>query len=694
MWYGGNAAFLNWRVGYAVSPQGLDYNIKEIFDSIRVVVRNVPPGAFDSPRLSFSAEFKSGSTPVDTLELFDDGLHGDSLENDAVYANTWKSPSAGTYSIDLKLTLSGMADTLKFEMYNAGSVITRSNQTFTKIDTSLVCTIGGYSQSGSWGDFNNDGYPDLFIANGGRTAASNKNFLFLNNGNWNFESITEGDMVNFTSTYGSGGGSWGDYDDDGDLDIFVSFFSNQNNHLYRNDGNGTFTRITEGTVVNDGGDSAGPSWVDYDNDGDLDLFVINDINQKNFLYRNDGNGSFTKITEGAIVNDIAQNHLAASWADFDNDRDMDVFVANNVHDRLYVNNGNGTFSSLTTGDIVNDGKFSLFGSWGDYDNDGNLDLFVSTYFSTNDFLYNGSGDTTFQKITSGPIVENPTGVCNGVWSDLDNDGDLDLFVSSWLENNRYYRNDGNGNFTQVTSGDFVNEKGGGVSIADIDRDGFLDIFIARGAVGAPYDNRIYANDGNNNSWLSIKCIGTASSRSAIGSRVRAKAAIDGIPVWQMREIAQQNHFNGASILDVHFGFGNATVIDSLVIQWPSGLQELYQGLALNDFYTATEGGGIVSQIEPQSTDSKLPGTYRLMQNYPNPFNPVTNIEFQIPNSEFVTLKIFNLLGEEVATLVNETKPAGRYTVTWDATGFASGLYFYRIELNQGYQHTKKLMLLK
>jgi len=213
-----------------------------------------------------------------------------------------------------------------------------------------------------------------------------------------FTKITIGDLVNDGAN--SQACSWGDYDNDGDLDLFVANRNNQNNFLYLNNGNGTFTKVTSGSIVNDGGDSQGGSWGDYDNDGDLDLFVANRNNQNNFLYLNNGNATFTKISSGSIVNDGGHSE-ACSWGDYDNDGDLDLFVANryNQNNFLYLNNGNGTFTKVTSGSIVNDGGDSQGGSWGDYDNDGDLDLFVANRNNQNNFLYLNNGNATFTKIS-------------------------------------------------------------------------------------------------------------------------------------------------------------------------------------------------------------------------------------------------------------------------------------------------------
>ncbi len=241
------------------------------------------------------------------------------------------------------------------------------NGTFTKITSgSLVSGVGG-SYGCSWADYDNDGDLDLFVANGGGPNSSQNNYLYRNDGNGQFTKITVGVVV--TDVGKAGCGNWGDYDNDGYLDLFVAFVANesQNNSLYKNNRNGSFTKITTGSIVNDGGASLNANWGDYDNDGDLDLYVSNGgfVSEKNFLYNNNGDETFTKITTGDLVNDLAAHH-SSNWIDYDNDGDLDLFVANlNAKSNLYANNGNGTFTKITTGAIVNNVSFSIGSCWGE-----------------------------------------------------------------------------------------------------------------------------------------------------------------------------------------------------------------------------------------------------------------------------------------------------------------------------------------
>ncbi|MEE9463962.1 MAG: FG-GAP-like repeat-containing protein, partial [Candidatus Neomarinimicrobiota bacterium] len=322
----------------------------------------------------------------------------------------------------------------------------------------------------------------------------------------------------------------------------------------------------------------------YDNDGDLDLFVTNQ--QSNFLYTNNGDGLFARVTTGAVTTDWSESY-GSSWCDYDNDGDLDLFVANRGESNcLYANNGDGTFLKVTDGPVVTDGGYSRGGSWGDYDNDGDLDLFVTNQ-QTN-FLYTNHGDGLFARVTTGLIVTDTSDSYGSSWGDYDNDGDLDLFVSNIDGNNCLYANNGDGSFNKVTTATVVNDEKAstGCSWGDYDGDGDLDLFVAN----ADQDNLLYINRGSSNSWVNIQLVGTVSNRSAIGAKVWIKATVDAeTPIWQLQEIASQTGYASQNSLNAEFGLGIATVIDSIRIEWPSGLMQVLTDVAVNQFLIIEEG---------------------------------------------------------------------------------------------------------
>ena len=580
-------------------------------------------------------------------------------------------------------------------------------QPFTKITQGDIVNDDRYSEGSSWGDVNNDYYPDLFVPD----AYSDKtNLLFINNGDGSFSTVISGPVVSDIST--SSGGCFGDFNNDGYLDLFVQNYFGNNNHFYLNQGNGIFSKVTSGIIVSDGGYSFNSSVVDFNNDGNLDVFVDNGAftgtGGNNFLYQGNGDGTFNKIIYGEIVNDGEQS-LSSGWCDYDEDGDMDLFVANGgtfnyigIDNFLYKNNNDSTFTRITEGIVVNDLGNSAGVSWGDYDNDGDFDLFVANWGGENNFLYQNNGDASFTKITTGVIVNDGGHSVAGAWGDADNDGDLDLFVTNdYNENNCFYENNGNGSFTKLFEGSFVNDGGrsNGATWVDYNMDGFLDLFVPNGQQPSQ-SNFLYRNNGSSaNNWINIICVGIISNRSAIGTKIRAKAVINSQPVWQLRQVSGQTGFNAQNSFNIEFGFGDAAIIDSLIIIWSGGTVDVYDNVQVNKFYKATEGDALEEIIITHvKNDTESQDGYVLFNNFPNPFNSNTTIKFTIPSkvrrqTSNVTLIVYDILGNEVATLVNDKKQPGIYAVVFEAGNLPSGIYFYEFSV-ENFNETKKFLLLK
>ena len=553
-------------------------------------------------------------------------------------------------------------------------------QLFSKRTSGPVVARTNFSTSGSWGDLDGDGDQDLFVTNWDASF----NELFVNDGKGAFLEVTDDiavrELANATS------GRWVDFDRDLDLDLFVTNLAG-GNFLYRNE-RGFFARITTDILVLDPGSFRVSSWADYDSDGTLDLVVTQRFDQNNALYRNHY-GKFLKIEDVPITSD-GGNSTCACWGDYDDDGDVDLFVGNtdNQNNFLYENKGRAFgFERVTRSVVVNDSGRTASCAWVDYDNDGDLDLFIANVGGQNNVLYTNDGTGQFSKVTEGVLV-NDGGDSNGsTWADFDNDGDLDVFISNRAgENNSLYLNNGDGGFVKVENDVAVNDGGNSLtaSYADMDRDGDLDLFVANN--GEP--NFLYENLGTGHNWIILRLRGTRSNTQAIGAKVRLKATIGGRSIWQMRHVVGGSD-NSQSSYEVHFGLGEAARIDSIVVEWPSGLEEYVVDVSANQVGEFLEGQ--VTGVA--STDQAVPNQFVLHQNYPNPFNPTTTIEFTLPQGEFVTLTVYDLLGREVETLVARRLGAGTHRVTWDARGLTSGLYVY--ELRAGaFTARKKLMLLK
>lgn len=500
------------------------------------------------------------------------------------------------------------------------TIVGASGQTFTKITTGPVVSTDADSRSVNWVDINNDGLVDLFISNG--KAGGQNNMLYINLGGGQFTNVTSDSIV--LDYKPSDGATFADCDNDGDLDAFVVNWYNQNNLFYTNDGAGNFTAISSVPVVTSGGYSETASWGDYDNDGLLDLYVTRSggtvSTNKNLLYHNDGGNAFTKILSGTPVTDATISRCV-NWTDMDDDGDLDLFVTNegnfNNDENIYRNDGSGLFTKITTGELVTNGAFTMSSSWGDYDNDGDLDVFLSNDRASN-ALFRNEGNLNFTKISSDTVSNTNAHSFSSAWSDIDNDGDLDLFVTNSYytitkQLNFLYINNGDGSFSRINNTVPATDSSWsyGCAFADYDNDGFEDLAVATvnfNNIDEP--DFLYHNDGNNNQWITIKLIGTITNKSAIGTKIRINAIINGMHVWQMREISAQTSYCGQNDLRAHFGLGNATIIDSMIVEWFSGSKEIFSNININQFITVTEGQGISDLTKIENN--------LIVKIYPNP----------------------------------------------------------------------------
>ncbi|MBL9135377.1 MAG: CRTAC1 family protein [Verrucomicrobiales bacterium] len=459
---------------------------------------------------------------------------------------------------------------------------------FTRVSDGAIATDEARSNTAAWGDYDNDGWLDLFV---GHNGAEETDVLYHNHRDGTFQRVTS-TVVSESLAGQTHASAWIDYNNDGALDLFVATLTSVPNRLYRGDGHGGFTLMTEediGVLASDVGNSVGASWADWDRDGHLDLFVPNGAlvyDQADFLFRNLGNGRFERVLQSPIAKPQLSS-TQGSWADYDNDGDPDLFVTHSQDEgnSLFRNDGPQGFIQVAAAAGVGFRGDSSGAAWGDYDNDGHLDLFVTNIrlgqAATRNYLFHNQGNGTFQRLTNNVLTADTGHFTSGTWVDFDNDGLLDLFVavdsSPGPGYNRLYRNLGSGNFVRITGGALVTDaaNAGGCAWGDYNNDGFPDVIVANGTIHSAQRNGLYRNNGNTNGWLKLKCVGTQSNRSAIGTRIRVKATISGHEVWQLRQIAGSEGWLSFNALEAIFGLGNAPMAEVVHIEWPSGgVQEL------------------------------------------------------------------------------------------------------------------------
>jgi len=504
-------------------------------------------------------------------------------------------------------------------------------------------------------DYDGDGFQDIYFVNGrdlhnqGITA---RNALYRNNGDFTFTDVTEQAGVPGTG-YGLGC-VWGDYDNDGWPDLFVTQFGR--NVLYHNNGDGTFTDVTDkaGVAGMDFGTlfHSGATFFDYDRDGRLDLYVGGYVDlgpnapryctvsgtrtscppsaykgTADILYHNNGDGTFSNVTKAAKIYQPHGKNLAVAAGDYDNDGWPDLFVANDgINAYLYHNERNGTFEEIGTqnGMGLASGGYAMAAmciSLGDYDNDGALDLFISDFQGNSDHLWHNDGKGFFDEVTEQAHISAPTrGVLGfgGGFFDYDNDGWLDLFVANghvypevervspevkFKQINSLFHNEHNGRFTEITRsagpGFQTPYVGRGVAFADFDNDGFVDLVV--GNNGDP--PLLLRNMGGNGShFVNFKLAGRKSNRDAMGARIHLVAGA----LSQIREIAGGGSYLSQSDLRANFGLGKATRIATLEVTWPSGKKQVFRDLEADKFYLLEEGSDQISlqRLVPRAQNAK------------------------------------------------------------------------------------------
>jgi hypothetical protein len=506
-------------------------------------------------------------------------------------------------------------------------------------------------------DYDHDGWVDLFLVNGWRLEGfpSGKEphcRLFKNNRDGTFTDVSIGSGLEHKTGWGQAC-CVGDYDNDGFDDLFVTYYGQ--NALYRNYGDGTFTDVTaQAGLIQPGPKirwNSGCTFVDYDRDGHLDLFVANYVDfdlktapkpedgpctykgilvacgppglpgGKNILYHNNGNGTFTDVSEKAgMWTAVGVYGLSVAASDLDNDGWPDIYVANDsAPATLYQNQKDGTFRDIAieAGAALSAEAKPQAGmgvSIGDYDRTGKFDVVKTNFAGDTDSLYTNLGDGNFEDRTypSGLGVNTRLLGWGVGFFDMDNDGWLDILMSNghvypevdnsktdlkYAEHKYLYRNLRNGRFEEVTDkggpGILENAPARGCAFGDYDNDG--DIDIAVNCINAP-PQLLRCDSTLHRSWIKIKLVGTKTNRSGIGSRVIVTAATDPHaerPLVQMEELRSGGSYFSQNDLRLHFGLDQAKQADLVEVRWLSGQVDQFKNLEANRFYVLQEGGKVL-----------------------------------------------------------------------------------------------------
>jgi len=479
-------------------------------------------------------------------------------------------------------------------------------------------------------DFDNDGFLDLVVSTWDTQGQLR---FFRNNGDGSFSERTS--EAGLDGLYGGLNIIQADYDNDGNVDFLVTRgawqaeLGRRPNSLVRNNGDGTFADVTfDAGLGRVHYPSQTASWGDYDNDGDLDLYVGNEMTQAVYapsqLFRNNGDGTFIDVAEAAGVRNLARAK-AVVWGDYDADGLPDLYVSNfGQANRLYRNTGDGTFvdEAARLGVAEPIGSFPAW-FW-DVDNDGRLDLYVSAYTADIEHLaadalgvpvnipmsrlYRGTDDRRFEEVAENYGLREPAAAMGANFGDLDNDGYLDFYLGTGYPDyhtvmpNLMYRNQDGRGFSNVTySGGFGHlQKGHAVAFADLDNDGDQDVFEQMGGAfpGDRFGNALYENPGFGNRWVTVKLQGVRSNRSAVGARIRV-VVVDAAGEGQRsiyRHVNSGGSF-GANPLRQTIGLGDVSRIERIEVFWPTtGLTQTFVDVPIDTGIHIVEGEESYSQL--------------------------------------------------------------------------------------------------
>jgi hypothetical protein len=497
-----------------------------------------------------------------------------------------------------------------------------------------------------------------------------------------------------------------DYDNDGDKDIF--FGSDERLFLLRNDDN-VFTEISE-SVGLIGHIPAGfiasweyniGAWVDIDLDGDLDVTICQSNNPDLYLFRND-DGIFTDVaaeygftgfvplgTDGDRGNTTSRMH----WIDFDMDGDLDLSAG-----QFLFRNENGVYTEIAQSSGLNPSLPIQNSDWFDFDNDGDLDFLKTCTFPENQGCFmelwenqDGAFVEASDLINHNSVLNLSRGLAIG---DFDNDGDQDIFIDHNQEEDldalmlnhefepgaRYFEN-----IIDYVGINVMGDRKGGAFI-DYDHDGFLDLYIP----AADVNHHLYHNDGNNNNWVGFILEGKQSNRDAIGTVVKLYAGGE----IQLRYTKCPDGWLRQNNPWIHFGLGQTTIIDSVVINWPLGLTEVLTDVEINQYHEIKEGE-TTSHVGLNMATTPI--ACNLIQNYPNPFNPHTNITYTMSHPGDAKFNISNLLGKEIITYEKMHQLTGTYNLSWDGknkngSNVPTGIYICRFETKDFISSTKMLLI--
>lgn len=549
---------------------------------------------------------------------------------------------------------------------------------------------------------------------------------------------------------------WGDYDGDGDLDLLVTHHAPGPDDLYRNNGGGAFTQISFASNEDSGATTRSGSWADFNDDGRLDLVTASLMDGALFInrgpakfrykrlpldrfdntrdvlvadYNGDGrlDGVLTRgLSPGIGFHNVLIEHIGSTgimvnsavddqqyesttgcWGDVDSDGFSDLHVnTNGGAPNEFFRNDNGMLVATIDPALSADYGRTQSCSWGDFDNDGDLDL-VTTNFEDPTRLFRNDG--TFTDVI-GNLATNPNGGVGSSWGDVDNDGDLDLVITRDDAIATLYLNDGTGQFKGIDFGGTDSESPR-VALTDDDGDGDLDIYISRGGFTRSQRNLLYRNTttgstprlasgGSDNNWLEVDLRRTSGrNRFGVGALVYAYATIDGQPHTLLRFASTQSGLGAQNGNRLHFGLGDATTVDSLVVAWPAGVNDeatVVTGVVVNQILVVTGDEDEMVRV-PVAASTAQAEAFAVESIYPNPSADAVTMVVRSGADAPVLVEVFDVMGRRVKGLEAVASPGSVVEIGWDGAdemgrSLAGGVYVVRVRQGADQQVTKLTLL--
>lgn len=559
------------------------------------------------------------------------------------------------------------------------------NRTFTSTDITANLAVNFPAQGAGWADFNLDGKLDLFIGND-----RGLNQLFKNLDYYTFEDISEtAGVEDDDHTYGV---SWGDLNNDRYPDIFVApchpnIGALSVKNLYLNNGDETFTNINVTAGVNDSLPSWGIVWLDYNNDNYLDVFIANMFKSDsrpgyNKLYRNNRNNTFSDISDSAGVGgEASENSWGCAAADFDNDGWIDIYVANdNQNHRIYKNNGDGTFTDVAGIAGISEHLHRVV-AVADYNNDGFIDIFTAGRFA-NRLMLNNGGANHWLSIKARGIASNLFGI--GTRVELYSNGlrqirEINAGDSFCSQNDNLTAHFGLGTNTNIDS--IVLRWPSGITdiIYRVSNNQQITIVEGVGINNAP-------------STLQLSYPIDASTLASFENQFTWQKSAD----IEENGLSYSLYIFGEGVDTIITNIPDTTVIINLDFLEPGNTYNWT--VDATDGYSITSSTDVLGftmdiQLGVIETSTNHLNNYSIDQNYPNPFNPSTEIKFNLPIQSHVLIEVYNILGKKVLSLIDQKLPAGNHQIIFNGDELSSGIYYYRFNAAD-FLSTKKMILLK